>query len=224
MPYVIFKKQTNKYIKHPSTWVGRLSKATKFKTEENASNFLSCPPRALALPPIEAIAILSTDNLTDIYNTSYSFTEETAQQEFEELKSFLSATLSSFDKLASLPRYYGSEVSKCDQETLDVLHKIEFCNVSASDGYKLYKQLQEIRIRRRNAKDHLEIASLVLSTGLLASMKTLDSEIKAVETNMADRKYKPRVLVGLFDDSGITEIEEESEEDVTTETEREETA
>lgn len=55
-------------------------------------------------------------------------------------------------------------------------------------------------------------------------MKTLDSEIKAVETNMADRKYKPRVLVGLFDDSGITEIEEESEEDVTTETEREETA
>ena len=107
MPYVIFNKQTNKYIKHPSTWVGRLSKATKFKTEENASNFLSCPPRALALPPIEAIAILSTDNLTDIYNTSYSFTEETAQQEFEELKSFLSATLSSFDKLASLPRYYG---------------------------------------------------------------------------------------------------------------------
>lgn len=162
MPYVIFNKQTNKYIKHPSTWVGRLSKATKFKTEENASNFLSCPPRALALPPIEAIAILSTDNLTDIYNTSYSFTEETAQQEFEELKSFLSATLSSFDKLASLPRYYGAEVSKCDQETLDVLHKIEFCNVSASDGYKLYKQLQEIRIRRRNAKDHLEIASLVI--------------------------------------------------------------
>ena len=136
------------------------------------------------------------------------------------LKSFLSATLSSFDKLASLPRYYGSEVSKCDQETLDVLHKIEFCNVSASDGYKLYKQLQEIRIRRRNAKDHLEIASLVLSTGLLASMKTLDSEIKAVETNMADRKYKPRVLVGLFDDSGITEIEEESEEDVTKQKER----
>lgn len=112
MPYVIFNKQTNKYIKHPSTWVGRLSKATKFKTEENASNFLSCPPRALALPPIEALAILSTDNLTDIYNTSYSFTEETAQQEFEELKSFLSATLSSFDKLASLPKYYGSEVSK----------------------------------------------------------------------------------------------------------------
>ena len=39
MPYVIFNKQTNKYIKHPSTWVGRLSKATKFKTEENASIF-----------------------------------------------------------------------------------------------------------------------------------------------------------------------------------------
>ena len=35
MPYVIFNKQTNKYIKHPSTWVGRLSKATKFKTEES---------------------------------------------------------------------------------------------------------------------------------------------------------------------------------------------
>ena len=41
---------------------------------------------------------------------------------------------------------------------------------------------------------------------------------------MADRQYKPRVLVGLFDDSGITEIEEENEEDGTAETEREETA
>lgn len=224
MPYVIFNKQNNKYVKHPSSWVSRLSGAAKFKTEENAKKFLACPPRALALPSSDEIEILSTDNLTDNFNASYTFTEETAQQEFEELKQFLSSTLSSFDKLASLPKYYGSEVQKCDQETLDVLHKIEFCNVSASDGYKLYKQLQEIRIRRRNAKDHLEIASLVLSTGLLASMKTLDSEIKAVETNMADRKYKPRVLVGLFDDSGITEIEEENEEDGTTETEREETA
>lgn len=224
MPYVIFNKQNNQYIRHPYKWVNRLSAATKFKTEENAKKFLACPPRALVLPSPDDIEILSADNLTSTFNTNYTFTEETAQQEFEELKQFLSSTLSSFDKLASLPRYYGAEVSKCDQETLDVLHKIEFCNVSASDGYKLYKQLQEIRIRRRNAKDHLEIASLVLSTGLLASMKTLDSEIKAVETNMADRKYKPRVLVGLFDDSGITEIEEENEEDGTAETEREETA
>ena len=224
MPYVIFNKQNNQYIRHPYKWVNRLSAATKFKTEENAKKFLACPPRALVLPSPDDIEILSADNLTSTFNTNYTFTEETAQQEFEELKQFLSATLSSFDKLASLPRYYGAEVSKCDQETLDVLHKIEFCNVSASDGYKLYKQLQEIRIRRRNAKDHLEIASLVLSTGLLASMKTLDSEIKAVETNMADRKYKPRVLVGLFDDSCITEIEEENEEDGTAETEREETA
>ena len=136
MPYVIFNKQTNKYIKHPSTWVGCLSKATKFKTEENASNFLSCPPRALALPPIEAIAILSTDNLTDIYNTSYSFTEETAQQEFEELKSFLSATLSSFDKLASLPRYYGAEVSKCDQETLDAAMSARRMAISSINSFR----------------------------------------------------------------------------------------
>ena len=109
---------------------------------------------------------------------------------------------------------------RSDQETLDILHKIEFCNVSASDGYKLYKQLQEIRIRRRDAKDHLEIASLVLSTGLLSSMKSLDSEIKSIETNMANRMYKPRVLIGLFDDNGITEIEEDESD----ETESEETA
>ena len=163
------------------------------------------------------IEVLSADNLTSTFNTNYTFTEETAQQEFEELKQFLSSTLSSFDKLASLPKYYGSEVQKCDQETLDVLHKIEFCNVSASDGYKLYKQLQEIRVRRREAKDHLEIASLVLSTGLLSSMKALDREIKSVEVNMANRKYKPRVLVGLFDDNGITEIEEDESDEAESE-------
>ena len=232
MPYVIFNKQNNQYIRHPYKWVNRLSAATKFKTEENAKKFLACPPRALVLPSPDDIEILSADNLPLIIeycrgcfcsadiNTNYTFTEETAQQEFEELKQFLSSTLSSFDKLASLPKFYGSEVQKCDQETLDILHKIEFCNVSASDGYKLYKQLQEIRIRRRDAKDHLEIASLVLSTGLLSSMKALDGEIKSIETNMANRKYKPRVLIGLFDDNGITEIEEDESD----ETESEETA
>lgn len=210
MPYVIFNKQNNQYIRHPYKWVNRLSAATKFKTEENAKKFLACPPRALTLPSPDDIEILSADNLTSTFNTNYTFTEETAQQEFEELKQFLSST----------PKFYGSEVQKCDQETLDILHKIEFCNVSASDGYKLYKQLQEIRIRRRDAKDHLEIASLVLSTGLLSSMKALDGEIKSIETNMANRKYKPRVLIGLFDDNGITEIEEDESD----ETESEETA
>lgn len=86
MPYVIFNKQNNKYIKHPYTWVSRLSAATKFKTEENAKKFLTCPPRALALPSADDIEILSADNLTSNFNTNYTFTEETAQQEFEELK------------------------------------------------------------------------------------------------------------------------------------------
>lgn len=78
MPYVIFNKQNNKYVKHPSTWVGRLSAATKFKTEENAKKFLACPPRALALPSGDDIEVLSADNLTSTFNTNYTFTEETA--------------------------------------------------------------------------------------------------------------------------------------------------
>lgn len=112
MPYVIFNKQNNQYIRHPYKWVNRLSAATKFKTEENAKKFLACPPRALVLPSPDDIEILSADNLTSTFNTNYTFTEETAQQEFEELKQFLSSTLSSFDKLASLPKFYGSEVQK----------------------------------------------------------------------------------------------------------------
>ena len=96
----------------------------KIQNGRKREEVLACPPRALVLPSPDDIEILSADNLTSTFNTNYTFTEETAQQEFEELKQFLSSTLSSFDKLASLPKFYGSEVQKCDQETLDILHKI----------------------------------------------------------------------------------------------------
>ena len=73
MPYVIFNKQNNQYIRHPYKWVNRLSAATKFKTEENAKKFLACPPRALTLPSPDDIEILSADNLTSTFNTNYTF-------------------------------------------------------------------------------------------------------------------------------------------------------
>ena len=73
----------------------------------------------------------------------------------------------------ALPKFYGGVVRDLDMETVDILHKIEFTNENVVNGFRRYKQLQDVRQRRRKAKDALEISSLLLSSGLLASLKTL---------------------------------------------------
>lgn len=45
------------------------------------------------------------------------------------------------------------DIERLQQETQDLLHLLEFTPISARDGYKISKQLQEIRRERRKLKD-----------------------------------------------------------------------
>ena len=113
----------------------------------------------------------------------------------------LNTILAETERLVALPQYYGKLVRDLDLETQDVLHKIEFTNENVVSGFKRYKQLQDVRQRRRKAKDSLEFATLILSSGLLTSMKTLREEIDKMKSEMESRKYKPRVLTELFEEN-----------------------
>lgn len=135
-------------------------------------------------------------------------TAEVAAQELESLKIFVDSMLAVSSLFIELPKYYGSVVRELDLETQDILHKIEFTNENVVNGFKRYKQLQDVRRRRREAKDALELVSLLLSSGLLTSLKTLKTEMEKLEKYLTERKYNPRIIPDIFED--MEEQEDES--------------
>lgn len=89
------------------------------------------------------------------------------------------------------------ELSKYDRQKSDVEHYIELNTnkLNACDGYKAYKLLQDVLLKRRKIKDELQIIQVALDR--IASpdeLAQIDSKIKELET----RQYTPREFKHLF--------------------------
>lgn len=52
-------------------------------------------------------------------------------------------------------KYLKEKLSKLDLLSIDIEHFIEFNNLNASDGYKIYKIFHELRVQRRKIKDQI---------------------------------------------------------------------
>lgn len=89
------------------------------------------------------------------------------------------------------------EHSKLDKELSDIYHYIEFHDLSASDGFKVYKKTQEILRRRRTIKDEVELGYSIKDhlTNFRPQGK-IENKINRLET----RQYVPRVLKELFEE------------------------
>jgi hypothetical protein len=85
-------------------------------------------------------------------------------------------------------------VHDTDLETCDLLHKIELSNFNAAEGYYLSKQLQEVRQKRRDAKDELETLTLVNDyvKGKKTALANLKLQINNKLNTMEKRQYNPR--------------------------------
>jgi hypothetical protein len=87
------------------------------------------------------------------------------------------------------------ELASCEKEIQDVLHAAEFYKLNASQGYKLYSILHDIRSRRRKCKDMLRIIDNTFRVGVCdIATGTVSRDIDRMESRM----YKPRVLQELF--------------------------
>jgi 5-bromo-4-chloroindolyl phosphate hydrolysis protein len=95
-----------------------------------------------------------------------------------------------------------TDIQQCESETQDLLHEIELTKFDVQRGYKLAKQLQEIRQRRRELKDTVELLRnikdfLDCNKQLKISLfKTLTS-MERVEENQGQRMYAPRVRTDI---------------------------
>ena len=90
----------------------------------------------------------------------------------------------------------NQKLSNIDKEICDLLHYIEFCNLNAAQGYKVYKMLKERRIIRRSIKNELSVLNIILSKKI---SETATDEINRCVAGMDKHFYEPRVLKELFD-------------------------
>ena len=87
------------------------------------------------------------------------------------------------------------ELLEIEREITDIYHAMEFYNLDAAKGYKIYKMMQERLIKRRQNKDEALKIDYILSGGIkgLTSKQTR----KNFES-LKYRKYQPRALKELF--------------------------
>lgn len=91
--------------------------------------------------------------------------------------------------------YLMDMIHKIDLEIVDIEHAAEFYNLSASQGYKLYKMLHNARIKRRELKNELEKIGFTLGASIKSdSMENLKNSIIGLDS----REYEPRVNKELF--------------------------
>lgn len=91
-------------------------------------------------------------------------------------------------------QYLINELRLADLELTDIEHAAEFYELNAAQGYKLYRLLHDVRVRRRRAKDELQL----LDTFLNSSVTRIDNVCKQAE-GYSSRSYTPRVNKALFD-------------------------
>lgn len=89
-----------------------------------------------------------------------------------------------------------SELKMVEERQQDILHYIEFCSLNACQGYKIYKQLKDVRRERRQIKNELEVVQFILDKKIT---DTVSQEATDLIANIQKRQYEPRVLKELFD-------------------------
>ena len=108
------------------------------------------------------------------------------------------AQISSFcdlhDQLVARATWVEYKLQEVENKIQDVLHAIEFNSYNASDGYKIYKLLHDLRLERRKYKDEIFIRELIDDNIHSVDWKKFRSRVKDVK----DRQYHVREMEELF--------------------------
>ena len=91
--------------------------------------------------------------------------------------------------------------SQVDCAISDILHYIEFNNFNACQGYKLANMLKQYRMERREIKCEQQQIDILLSNTLKSiSSESVKKRFNDIEvSSYCSKKYKPKVLVELFE-------------------------
>lgn len=112
-----------------------------------------------------------------------------------DLDKFMNSPDADFSLLIKRKKVLNLEYLKIEREITDIYHAMEFYNLDAAKGYKIYRMMHETLIRRRKNKDE----SLKIDCILAGGLKGLtNNSTKQVIDKLNNRHYQPRVLKELF--------------------------
>lgn len=124
--------------------------------------------------------------------------EEQADKYVQELLASVDGVCEAGRLIEDLISYYASQVSISDKAQEDLLHKIEFTNANAVEGFKLYKALHDLRVRRRKYKNTYDILIVLSRGGFVDNLTRMNQDVTSRQAAMEKRIYVPRVLNELF--------------------------
>ncbi len=89
-------------------------------------------------------------------------------------------------------------LKQTDLETSDLLHKAEFINANAVNGYKIYKEIHDCRVHRRNIKDMIKLLDIIRMTDVVDTVHRFGQMYGAYKHELENRSYQVRVRNDLF--------------------------
>lgn len=96
----------------------------------------------------------------------------------------------------------SQELSDIECKIIDLEHYIEFYNLNARDGYKIYRCLKKLFQKRRCLKNEQKIVSTINKN--LSASEPINNIISTIKS-CQNCGYKPRTLSQLFE-NGISEL------------------
>lgn len=90
------------------------------------------------------------------------------------------------------------ELQLCDKEISDIYHTIEKINFNASDGFKIYKDLQITLQRRRDIKNEIDILKQIKDENnkqrtIAHQLTIMDNVFSKHNNRIENATYTPRV-------------------------------
>lgn len=150
----------------------------------------------------------NAENTKQCSEPSASPPDRDGKMSMEELKDCLSNISSSIMPLLALYGQVDIAIQRCEQilqeadlEILDLLHKCEFANPNAADGYKIFREIRQCRLRRRDAKDMLRLLAIIKESNVTDVVCQFGQQFDAYQSFMKNRIYQPRVRKDLFSES-----------------------
>ena len=100
-----------------------------------------------------------------------------------------------FDKAYKRGNELIQELRELELKIVDVEHYIEFNNLNAREGYKIYKKLNELLCKRRDLKFEQKVVNAINKNHNISDgVNEIISTIKDCKRDV----YKPRILADLF--------------------------
>lgn len=165
------------------------TKAWIINNEEKANNIMLTLPKLMREKGTSLI--FEEDLVTDktIVNNKY------IPVDMDSIKESICNLSNQFKVMKGNKDWLLEMESRVDKEISDILHYIEFYSFNACEGYKLTKELKELRLKRRDIKNQLQAINIISSH--TCNMLT-DGKTNKALCDIENKQYTPRILTELF--------------------------